>query len=67
LVHGKVRGGEYHEGWIGGLAINGGSSLCVVVGFAWCSGVCSNNMKVDAAVQVKFRILPFRMKSKVWF
>jgi hypothetical protein len=55
LVHGEVRDGEYHEGQIGGLAIK----------FRVCSGFCSST-KVGAAAQVKFKVLPFNGKSKVW-
>jgi hypothetical protein len=61
LVHGEVRGGEYHEGRIGGLAI-GGLSLYTVEGFPWCFGFHNSSMQVGAATHVKFRILPFRMK-----
>jgi hypothetical protein len=55
LVHGEVRGGEYYEGWIGGLA-NGGSCLCIFEGLTWYSGFRSS-MQVGTATQVKFRVL----------
>jgi hypothetical protein len=61
LVHGEVRGGEYHEGRIGGLAI-GGLSLYTVEGLSWCSGFRGSSMQVGAATQVKFRVLHFKMK-----
>jgi hypothetical protein len=61
LVHGEVRGREYHEGRIGGLAI-GGSSLYTVKGLAWCCGFHNSSMQVGAATHVKFRVFPFRMK-----
>jgi hypothetical protein len=48
LVHGEVRGEEYHEGRIGGLAV-GGSSLYTVEGLAWCSGFYSSSMQAGAA------------------
>jgi hypothetical protein len=40
----------------------GGSSLYIIEGIAWYSGSRSSNMKVGAASQVKFRVLPFREK-----
>jgi hypothetical protein len=60
-VHGEVRRREYHEGRIGELA-NGGSSLCAVDGLAWCFGLRSSGMEVEAAAHVKFGVLPFRVK-----
>jgi hypothetical protein len=47
LFHGEVRGEEYHEGRIGGLAV-GGLSLYAIDGLAWCSGFCSSSMQVGA-------------------
>ena len=61
LVHGEVRRREYYEGRIRGLA-NGELSLRAVEGLAWCSGLRSSGMQVAAATQVKFRVLPFRVK-----
>ena len=63
LVHGEVRSREFHEGGIGGLAKEG-SSLRDVEELAWCSGIRSSGMKVGAAAQVKFIVLPFRVKTK---
>ena len=31
---------------------------------AWCSGLHSRGMKVGATTQVKFRVLPFRVKTQ---
>jgi hypothetical protein len=61
LVHGAVRRREQHEGRIGGLAKRG-PSLRIVEGLARCSGLRSSGMKVGAVTQVKFRVLPFRVK-----
>jgi hypothetical protein len=61
LIHGEVRRREYHEVQIGGLA-NWDLSLRAVEGLAWCSGLRSSGMQVGAATQVKFRVLPFRVK-----
>jgi hypothetical protein len=59
----KVRRREYHEARMGGLA-KGGSSLCFVEGLAWCSGLHNSGMKVGATTHVKFKVLPFRMKTQ---
>jgi hypothetical protein len=61
LVHGEIRGGEYHEGTDWGTS-NGGSSLCAIVTLAWYSGLCSSIMKVGVAAYVKFRLLSFGIK-----
>jgi hypothetical protein len=56
LVDGEVRNREYHEDEIGGLAKEG-PSLRDVEELARCSGIHSSGMKVEAAAQVKFRVL----------
>ena len=63
LVHGEVRSREYHEGGIRGLAKEG-SSLPNVEELAWRSGIRNSGMKVGAAAHVKFRVLPFRVKTQ---
>jgi hypothetical protein len=60
LVHGEVRGGEYHKGRIEGVAMEVRvftllRDLLGVLGFT--VAVC----KVEA-IHVKFRVLPFKMK-----
>jgi hypothetical protein len=52
---------EYHEGRIGGLA-KGGSSLRDVDEFAWRSELRNSGMHVWATSQVKFGVLPLRVK-----
>jgi hypothetical protein len=59
LVHGEVRSRKFHEGGIGGLAKEC-SSLRDVEELAWCFGIRGSGMKVRAATQVKFRVLPFQ-------
>jgi hypothetical protein len=59
----KARRREYHEGRMGGLAKRG-SSLRDVEGLAWCSRLHSSGMKVGATTQVKFKVLPFRVKTQ---
>ena len=59
----KVGRREFHEGRRGGLA-KGGSSLRAVEGLAWCSRLYISGMKVGATTQVKFRVLPFRVKTQ---
>jgi hypothetical protein len=46
------------------MTSNGGLSLCTFEGLTWCSGLHSSSMKVGATTQVKFRVLPFRVKIK---
>jgi hypothetical protein len=60
LVHGKIIGGESHEGRIGGLAIKVRVSLrdlLCVLGFA--TAVCKWGRQ---RAQVKFRVLPLKVK-----
>jgi hypothetical protein len=61
LIHGEIRGEEYHEGRIWSTS-NGVSGLFDVDGIAWCSGSRSSSMHVGATTQVKFRVLSFRVK-----
>jgi hypothetical protein len=61
-VHDEVRGGEYHECWIGGLAV-GGSSLCTIEGLVWRSGFRSTSLQVGATTQVKFRVFTFQVEN----
>jgi hypothetical protein len=54
LVHGEIRGG--------GLAMKVQvSMICDIEGLAWCSGF-RGSMQVWAATQMKFKVLPFRVK-----
>jgi hypothetical protein len=59
----KVGRREVHEGRRGGLA-KGGSNLRAVERLAWCSGLHISSMKVEVITQVKFKVLPFRMKTQ---
>jgi hypothetical protein len=61
----KVRRRLYYEGRMGGLAKEG-SSLRYVEGLDWCSGLHNSGMNMGATAQVKFIVLPFRVKTKVW-
>jgi hypothetical protein len=61
LIHGEVIRREYDEGRIGGLA-KGGSILYAVERLACCFELRNSGMKVGVATQMKFRVLPFRVK-----
>jgi hypothetical protein len=52
---------KYYESWDLRTS-NGGSSLCGDEAFAWCFRFCSSGMQVAAKTQMKFKVLPFRVK-----